>query len=103
VEILEAEDGKAAVDIFAASAPDEIGMIFMDLMMPVMGGLEAVETIRALDRPDAKTVPIIALTANAFKEDVDKALAAGMNEHMAKPIDPDDLVSVMFKYLGKKL
>jgi signal transduction histidine kinase/CheY-like chemotaxis protein/HAMP domain-containing protein len=103
VEILEAEDGKAAVEVFTASAPGEIGMIFMDLMMPVMGGLEAVEMIRTLDRPDAKTVPIIALTANAFKEDVDMALAVGMNEHMAKPIDPDDLIAVMYQYLGKEL
>jgi CheY-like chemotaxis protein len=105
VEVMEAEDGKVALEIFTASAPGEIGVIFMDLMMPVMGGLEAVAAIRALDRPDAKTVPIIALTANAFKEDVDKALAAGMNEHMAKPIDPDDLISVMFKYMymGKEL
>jgi signal transduction histidine kinase/CheY-like chemotaxis protein/HAMP domain-containing protein len=103
VEIIEAEDGKVALEAFAASAPGEISIIFMDMMMPVMDGLESVKAIRALDRPDAKTVPIVALTANAFKEDVDNALAAGMNEHMAKPIDPDDLIAVMYRYLGKTL
>jgi signal transduction histidine kinase/CheY-like chemotaxis protein/methyl-accepting chemotaxis protein len=102
VDVVEAEDGKGAIEAFRASEPGEFGMIFMDLMMPVMGGLEAVEAIRALDRPDAKTVPIIALTANAFKEDVDSAIAAGMNEHMAKPIDPDDLLALMYRYLGAK-
>ncbi|MDR0876227.1 MAG: response regulator [Clostridiales Family XIII bacterium] len=103
VEIIEAEDGKEALEVFISSEPGSIAAIFMDLMMPVMGGLESVEAIRALDRPDAKTVPIIALTANAFKEDVERALAAGMNEHMAKPIDPDDLIAVIYRYLGKKL
>ncbi|GHU61693.1 hypothetical protein AGMMS49983_01860 [Clostridia bacterium] len=101
VEFIEAEDGEVAIEAFLASEPGEIGMIFMDMMMPVMGGIEAVEQIRAFDRPDAKTIPIIALTANAFKEDADKALAAGMNEHMAKPIDPDDLIAVVYKYLVK--
>ncbi len=63
----------------------------MDLRMPVMDGLDATRTIRALDRPDAKTVPILALTANAFDEDVRNSLEAGMNAHMAKPVDPDVL------------
>ena len=61
--------------------------ILMDIMMPVMDGLTAARTIRALDRPDAKTIPIIAMTANAFKEDEEKCLEAGMNAHLIKPLD----------------
>ena len=69
----------------------------MDLMMPVMSGFEAARVIRGMDRPDAKTVPIIALSANAFEEDVAMAKGAGMNEHLAKPMDIDK----MFKVMGR--
>ena len=86
-EVVTAHDGKAAVDAFTASKPGTFDCVLMDLMMPVMSGYEAARTIRRLDRPDAKTVPIIALSANAFEEDVALAKDAGMNEHLAKPVD----------------
>ena len=86
-EVVTANDGKAAVDTFMASEPGAFDCILMDLMMPVMSGYEAARVIRAMDRPDAKKVPIIALSANAFEEDVTMAKDAGMNEHLAKPVD----------------
>ena len=92
-----AENGKIAVDKFAASAPGTYSAILMDVRMPVMDGLEAAAAIRALDRPDAKTIPIIALTANAFDEDVQRSLQAGMNAHLSKPVDSDHL----FQTLGE--
>ena len=85
--VTEAWNGQEAVDAFAASAPGAFDLIFMDVMMPVMGGLEATRTIRAMDRPDAKTIPIIAMTANAFHDDAQRSRAAGMNEHLSKPLD----------------
>lgn len=84
-----AENGKFAVDMFSEKPEYTYDAILMDLRMPVMDGLEAARTIRALDRADAKTVPILALTANAFEEDVRNSLEAGMNEHLAKPVDTD--------------
>ena len=86
-EVVTANDGKAAVDAFAASRPGMFDCVLMDLMMPVMSGYEAARVIRGLDRPDAAAVPIIALSANAFEEDVALAKDAGMNEHLAKPVD----------------
>ena len=86
-----AENGLVAVNMYAESKPDTYDAILMDLRMPVMDGLDATRAIRALERPDAKTVPILALTANAFDEDVRNSLEAGMNAHMAKPVDPDIL------------
>ena len=97
VEVVTANDGKAAVDEFTASAPETFDCILMDLMMPVMSGYEAARVIRALERTDAETVPIIALSANAFEEDIAMAKAAGMNEHLAKPVD----INVMFKAMQK--
>ncbi len=85
--VVTANDGKAAVDVFAASDPGTFDCVLMDLMMPVMSGYEAARVIRGLDRPDAKKVPIIALSANAFEEDIALAKGAGMNEHLAKPVD----------------
>ena len=90
-----AENGKIAVDKFAASAPGTYSAILMDVRMPVMDGLEAAAAIRALDRPDAKTIPIIALTANAFDEDVQRSLQAGMNAHLSKPVDSDHLFQTL--------
>ena len=73
----------------------------MDVMMPVMGGLEAAQNIRKMDRPDAKTVAMIAMSANAFHDDVEQSLAAGMNVHMAKPLDFDKLLATMKEYCDK--
>lgn len=96
-ETVTANDGKAAVDAFAASEPGTFDCVLMDLMMPVMSGYEATRVIRSLDRSDAKTVPIIALSANAFEEDVTMAKDAGMNEHLAKPVD----MGKMFKLMSR--
>ena len=86
-EVVTAVNGKAAVDAFAASEPETIDCILMDLMMPVMSGYEASRVIRGMERADAQSIPIIALSANAFEEDVALAKDAGMNEHLAKPVD----------------
>lgn len=96
-----AENGQIAVDMFSAHEAGYYDVILMDLRMPVMDGLTAARTIRALDRPDAKTVPIIALTANAFEEDVQQSLSAGMNYHLPKPADPDMLYTTIRKHLLK--
>ena len=90
-----AENGKIAVEKFAASPPGFYDAVLMDIRMPVMDGLEATAAIRALDHPDAKTVPIIAMTANAFDEDVQRSLKAGMNAHLTKPADPEQLYKTL--------
>ena len=90
-----AEDGKIAVEIFKASAPGWYDAILMDIQMPVMNGLEAARKIRGLDRPDARSVPIIAMTANAFVEDVKNSLEAGMNAHISKPLDMDRVFTTL--------
>ncbi len=81
------ENGQLALEMFQNQAAGSFDVILMDIMMPVMNGLDATRAIRALDRPDAKTIPIIAMTANAYEDDIRHALEAGMNGHMAKPID----------------
>lgn len=86
-EIVLAQNGQQALDLFAASKPKQFDAILMDVMMPVMDGLTATRAIRALPRPDAETVPIIAMTANAYTEDAESCLAAGMNAHLGKPLD----------------
>lgn len=91
----EAEDGQSAIDLFCRSEADGYDAILMDIRMPVMDGLEAVRRIRAFERPDGKTVPIIAMTANAYDEDVELSFAAGMNAHLTKPVDPDQLVGAL--------
>lgn len=90
-----AENGRQAVDLFRESAPGAYQAVLMDIRMPVMDGLAATRAIRALDREDSKTVPIIALTANAFQEDVQRSMQAGMNAHLSKPVDPDLLFGTM--------
>jgi CheY-like chemotaxis protein len=100
-KITTAENGKAAVDYFTASAPSTYDAILMDIQMPVMNGYEATRAIRGSKHPDAKTIPIIAMTANAFAEDVTKAIAVGMNKHIAKPIDTQDLYQKLAEYLLK--
>ncbi len=94
-EVVTAVDGKAAVDTFAASGPGTFDCVLMDLMMPVMSGYEATRVIRGMNRPDARSIPIIALSANAFDEDVAMAKDAGMNEHLAKPVDMGKMFHVM--------
>ncbi len=101
-KVVTANDGKAAVDIFAASDSGTFDCVLMDLMMPVMSGYEATRVIRSLDRPDAGCVPIIALSANAFEEDVAMAKDAGMNEHLAKPIDIKKMFRVMNRLTRSK-
>ena len=95
----EADDGDAAVKTFEKSAENEYHIIYMDVQMPVMNGYDASRAIRTLERADAKTVPIVALTANAFKEDIDKALACGMNAHLAKPMDQEKTLETTFRLL----
>ena len=94
-----AENGAEAVRIFG-EAPERYDMIFMDLMMPVMDGYEATRRIRALDIPKAKTIPIVAMTANVFKEDVERCLEAGMNAHVGKPIDITEVHEILKEHLG---
>jgi CheY-like chemotaxis protein len=94
-KVTTANDGKEAVDVFTASTSGTFDCILMDLMMPVMSGYEAAHVIRGLNRPDAKTVPIIALSANTFEEDIAMAKDAGMNEHLAKPVDIRKMFQVM--------
>ena len=88
-------NGKQAVEYFKNNPQGTFDVILMDIMMPVMGGMTATKIIRALDRPDAKTIPIIAITANAFAEDAQKCMEAGMNTHLAKPLDINRTVSVI--------
>ena len=87
VEVVQAWNGQEAVDAFAASGPGAVDAVLLDMKMPVMDGCEAARAIRALDRPDAREVPIVAVTANAFAEDVAATTAAGMDAHVSKPID----------------
>ena len=97
-----AENGQIGVDMFRDSEPGQYDAILMDIRMPVMDGLEATREIRALDRDDAKTIPIIAMSANAFDEDIRKSLDAGMNAHLAKPIEPEILYSELKKYIHRR-
>ena len=97
IEADHAENGKKAVELFRKSDIGQYSAILMDVRMPVMDGLEAAETIRGLERSDAKRIPIIALTANAFDEDVQRSLQAGMNAHLTKPVEPEHL----FQTLGE--
>jgi signal transduction histidine kinase len=97
--VRKAVNGQEAVQLFDASTPGTFQLILMDIMMPVMDGETAARTIRALDRPDAKTIPIIAMTANAFSDDIASSLQSGMNAHLSKPIDPDQLIAVIRAHL----
>ena len=97
-EIETASDGLEAVNKVADSPEGYYDFIIMDIQMPVMDGLEATRQIRLLDRQDTKDLPIVAMSANAFAEDVRLSLEAGMNEHIAKPIEIDRLYSVMGKW-----
>lgn len=97
-----AENGQICVDMFSDSAPGYYDAILMDIRMPIMTGYEATKAIRALDRPDAASIPIIAMTADAFAEDVKRSLDSGMNAHVAKPIDIGKLSQILEKFIGEK-
>jgi CheY-like chemotaxis protein/nitrogen-specific signal transduction histidine kinase len=98
LEIIEAEDGQIAYDLFRAG-PEAYNLIFMDIQMPGVDGYESTRLIRELDHPKAKTIPIIAMTANVFREDVERCLAAGMNDHVGKPLDFAAVITILKKYL----
>ena len=97
-----AENGQIALDLFAGSEIGHFDAILMDLRMPVMDGLTATREIRKLKRPDAKTVPIIAVTANAFQEDVERCMQAGMDMHIAKPADSDLLMQTLSRLIASR-
>lgn len=99
MKVLHAENGKLAVEMFNASPIGSIDAVLMDIRMPEMSGLEAAKAIRALKREDSESVPIIAMSANAYAENVQKSLDAGMNDHLAKPIDPTLLYETLRKYM----
>ena len=94
-----AENGELVVDMFRDSSTGYYDAILMDIRMPILNGLEATKAIRSMDREDAKSIPIIAMTANAFDEDVRLSIDAGMNAHLSKPIEPDALFSILEKYI----
>ena len=100
--VLKAWNGKEAIEIFEKSEPGEINMIMMDIMMPVMGGLEATRKIRTLNRPDAATIPIVAMTANAFSDDIRRSREAGMNEHLSKPLEMEKIIRTAARYCRKR-
>ena len=100
VEVTKAWDGQEAVELFRKSETGEFDVILMDIMMPVMNGYEAAKMIRSMDREDAKEIPIIAMTANAFTEDRIRAKEAGMDEHVAKPVDMELLIKVIHRLVG---
>ena len=99
IKVDHAENGKVAVELFERSTDGIYSAIIMDVRMPIMDGLEATRIIRGMDRPDAKRIPIIALTANTFDEDVQISMQAGMNAHLSKPVEADTLI----KILGEKI
>ena len=101
ITVVNAENGKEAVEIFKASEQGEFDFILMDVMMPVMDGLEAARYIRWSNKENARDIPIIAMTANAFTEDRRRVLEAGMNEHLAKPLESEVLIKTIANYCGK--
>jgi len=102
IKIEEASDGQMAADMFAASPPGYYNLIFMDMQMPTLDGIGATKLIRSMERQDAKDVTIVAMTANVFKEDVDRCIASGMNGHIGKPIDVDEVVEQLSKHFNTR-
>ena len=96
--VTKAWNGREAVEIFENSEPGYFDVILMDLMMPQMGGLEAARRIRKMDREDAKSIPIFAMTANAFLDDIAQSKAAGMNEHFSKPLQMEKVIDTIRFY-----
>ena len=95
IETDHAENGKIAVEMFSSQPVGHYDAILMDMRMPEMDGLEATRTIRAMDREDARAIPSIALTANAFDEDVQRSLQAGLDAHLSKPVQPEVLFATL--------
>ncbi len=100
IESEHAVNGKEAVRMFEESEEGYYDAILMDVRMPEMDGLTATKTIRALDRPDAKSIPIIAMTANVFDEDIERTHEAGMNAHLSKPIEPEKMYETMARLIS---
>ena len=101
MQVVHVENGRLAVETFAQSDIGYFDAVLMDMRMPEMDGLEATRAIRALDRPDAATVPIVALTANAFDEDVQRSMQAGLNAHLSKPVEPQTLFSTLEELIDR--
>lgn len=102
MEVTTALNGKEAVDTFAASEENQFDLILMDIMMPVMDGLKAARIIRAMQRTDARKIPIFAMTANAFTDDIEESRKAGMNEHLSKPLDEAKMMRTIRHYICEK-
>ena len=98
-DVTKAWNGKEAVDCFMETEEGTYDVILMDIMMPIMDGLEATRHIRSMERKDAKKIPIFAMTANAFSDDKERSLQAGMNEHVSKPIEEKQLIRYIRKYV----
>lgn len=96
-----AENGQITVKLFQDNPPGTFDVILMDMHMPIMGGLEATKTIRTMERTDAQTIPILALTANDFEEDIRQTREAGMNDHLTKPFDMEKIFEAIVTYTGK--
>ena len=103
ITVVNAENGKEAVEIFKASEQGEFDFILMDVMMPVMDGLEATRNIRKMERPDAVQIPIFAMTANAFSDDRKRCKEAGMTEHLAKPLNSEKMIAKLRLYYNRKV
>ena len=102
IEFETAENGRDAFEKFKNSPEGHFDIILMDMQMPVMDGCSATIEIRRLDRPDAASMPIIAMTANVMEEDVKRVMDSGMNAHVSKPIEMDSVLNVMREFLSKK-
>ena len=96
-----ARNGREAVHMLESSEKEYYQLVFMDIQMPLMDGYEATTAIRSLERRDLKRLPIVAMTANAFAEDINHAISAGMNEHIAKPVDMKRMEEILVKYLSR--
>lgn len=103
VQVFTAVNGEEAVEMFQKSEVGFFDIILMDIMMPIMDGLEATRRIRNMNRADAMSIPIIAMSANAFQEDIEKSLEAGLNEHLVKPLDGKTVTDTMKKFLANKI
>ena len=99
--VTSAENGQIAVELFSDSPPGTFDVILMDMHMPIMGGVEATKIIRAMKHADAQKIPILALTANDFEEDIRRTREAGMNDHLTKPFDMEKIFEALVAHTGK--